>query len=376
MANETLPTEETITVINPPSVNHTIYLWFTIVLFFIGLFGNIMIIMAYILYKKLRSHATTFVVNTAVADICVGVLGDIFIIIGIATNGEYLNPDVPGNTKTLCVFSSYLCASVCIVSVWSIAAASFNGYVRVCHTASYNKIFNHVTMPIMICSLWAAGILILLPTLVGWGAHHYDGVLKFCIPTATASVSYTYFMVFLGWGIPLVVILYSFGRIIWTVRASSKIMKRHSTRNKSAKGSVKDKSGSKKPRADMALIRSVAIIAFYFFAAYGFLLIILLMGDNYLGGAPSVVFAVVLAHTHCTFSGILFAGTNQRFRDAYGNMFCCISEKQAATESSSSFSSRLSKLSRFSSKQQSQQQSLVPSVSGNLTSEPASETKT
>ena len=219
------------------SVNHTVYLWFTIILFLIGLFGNLLIILAYILYKKLRSHSTTFVVNTAVADICVGVLGDVFIIVGVATSGSYLI-----NNRTLCVFSSYLCASVCIVSVWSISMASFNSYVRVCHTSSYDKIFNRTTMPIMLIMLWVIGVLVLLPTLFGWGDHYYDPVLMFCIPSSTHSWTYTYFMVFMGWGIPLVVILYSFGRIIWTVRSSSRIMRRHSTINTTKKKSSKGES--------------------------------------------------------------------------------------------------------------------------------------
>ncbi len=71
----------------------------------------------------------------------------------------------------------------------------------------------------------------------------------------------------------------------------------------------------------MRVIRSVLVIAVYFFAAYGFLLIILLMGDNYGGSAASIVFAVVLAHTHCSFTGILYAMTNKRYRDAYRRMF-------------------------------------------------------
>ena len=74
-------------------------------------------------------------------------------------------------------------------------------------------------------------------------------------------------------------------------------------------------------KGEMQVIRSVMVIAVYFFAAYGFLLIILLMGDNYSGSDVSIIFAVVLAHTHCSFTGILYAATNKRYRDSYRRMF-------------------------------------------------------
>ncbi len=202
-------------------VNQQIYLWFTVAVFVIGICGNIIVVIAFMLFKKLRSLGSVFIVNTAASDICVGLLGDLFIIVGIATKGEYLI-----NNDSLCVMSSFLCASVCIVSVWSIAAASFNGYVRVCHHLTYSKIYNSATVTLMLVAIWAAGILILLPTVFGWGSHYYDPVLMFCIPSSTSSVSYTYFMVFTGWGLPFVVIAYSFTRIIWTVRTSSKNLKK------------------------------------------------------------------------------------------------------------------------------------------------------
>ncbi|XP_072038558.1 melatonin receptor type 1B-B-like [Amphiura filiformis] len=284
-----------------PLINQQVYLWFTVAVFVIGLGGNIIVVVAFMIFKKLRSLGSVFIVNTAVSDILVGLLGDLFIIVGIATHGEYLI-----NNKPLCDMSSFLCASVCIVSVWSIAAASFNGYIRVCHHLAYAKIYTPATVGLMLLGIWSAGILILLPTLFGWGSHYYDPVLMFCIPSSTSSVSYTFFMVFTGWGIPLVVIVFSFTRIILTVRASSKNLK------KGEKGVSK---------GEMAVIRSVMVIAVYFFAAYLFLLIILLMGDNYGGSAASIVFAVVLAHTHCSFTGILYAMTNKRYRTSYKRMF-------------------------------------------------------
>ena len=201
--------------------NQQIYFWFTVVIFVIGLAGNVIVIIAFILFKKLRSLGSVFIVNTATSDICVGLLGDLFIIVGIATKGEYLL-----NNESLCFMSSYLCASVCIVSIWSIAAASFNGYVKVCHHLWYSKIYTPATVFIMLVAIWAVGIFVLLPTVFGLGGHSFDPVLMFCIPSSTASVSYTYFMVFTGWGIPLILIVYSFTRIILTVRASSKKLKK------------------------------------------------------------------------------------------------------------------------------------------------------
>ena len=211
-----------------PAINQQVYLWFTVIVLIIGFGGNILVLVAFGLYKKLRSLGSIFIVNTAASDICVGVLGDLFIVVGIATGGDYLV-----NNENLCVLSSYFCAAVCIVSVWSIAAAAFNGYVRVCHHQVYSKIYTPVSVGIMLVAIWAAGILILLPTLFGWGGHYYDPVLMFCIPSNTASMSYTYFFVFTGWICPLIVIVYSFARIIMTVRTSSQNLKKD---KKGAKG--------------------------------------------------------------------------------------------------------------------------------------------
>ena len=73
----------------------------------------------------------------------------------------------------------------------------------------------------------------------------------------------------------------------------------------------------------MRLIRSVMVIAGYYLTASTYFGIIFLMGEHYnVESMPrSYVFANLLSHTHCTFSGILYAMTNKRYRDAYKKMF-------------------------------------------------------
>ena len=92
---------------NEDDINTAVYLSFLILLFILGLCGNSLTLLAVKYEPQLRRYSYAFTVNSAVSDCAVLILADVFIITGIATDGNYLK-QIP----ILCDLSSFLFVGV------------------------------------------------------------------------------------------------------------------------------------------------------------------------------------------------------------------------------------------------------------------------
>ena len=314
---------------NEDDINTAVYLSFIILLFTLGLCGNSLILLAVKYEPQLRRYGYAFTVNSAVSDCAVLILADVFIITGIATDGNYLKQN-----SILCDLSSSICLSVCICSIWSHAAGSFHSYVRVCHRLQYHKIFNRNVVFSIIIFLWIGSQLVVLPTLLGWGGHTYKYFLGYCIPDHLISNSYTLFFLSVGIFLPLLISSFSFMRIACDVFMSRRRVHRRVSHRDSWVETRRPSQLPIPPRLnthDTYLIRSFFFITLYLFSAWIFLVIIMMYGDTKSFTPTQIVVAVTLAHTHCSVNGVLYAMTNKYFRKAYADIlsscfkFCCSS---------------------------------------------------
>ncbi|XP_033640794.1 melatonin receptor type 1B-B-like [Asterias rubens] len=300
---------------------NVVFLICTVIMLIMGLVGNILVIGAVLVHKRLRVLSNVFVINLAVADLCVTIVVDSFGIVGIASEGTFFD-----DKRVLCDMVGVFCVTSCACSMWNIAHISFNRYVRICHHTVYPKIYNVQTVPFIVAGTWLICFCIDLPNLLGWGAHNFDARIMMCTYDYKESYTYTVFFVSLGFGVPLLVTSFSYVRIIFIVKRAESNARRSAeddvqtvTGNVQWASSVKGTTNkrNKLRNTDIRLLRSVFTIWVVFTVMWSPYALTVL-GDVYHVWSRNIyVVAVILAHTNSSINGILYAATNRHFREGY-----------------------------------------------------------
>ena len=111
-----------------------------------GTFGNVFIIGAVCLHRKLRVRGNIFVVNLAVADL---VITSYIMPIGLATSQYKVNPF----GDTLCKINAFLILVTCGASTQTMMMIAFERYFHICKTHLYKRVFTPRIWQGLWCSL-------------------------------------------------------------------------------------------------------------------------------------------------------------------------------------------------------------------------------
>ncbi|XP_074641503.1 melatonin receptor type 1C-like [Tubulanus polymorphus] len=182
------------------------YIYLTILIIFTitGNIGNTMVIGAVLTDKRLWSKGNVFIMNLAIADMCVTGFVNPFSICGVV-----LGPKFFIYRWVLCRIIGSICLVSCTCSLWNIAAISFNRYILICVNRLYNTIFTWKKTIAYAVSLWViAWVLLDLPNYLFWGSHAYDMKTMACSYDRLASFSYTAFFVTMFVTIPLITVFF------------------------------------------------------------------------------------------------------------------------------------------------------------------------
>ena len=113
------------------TATNTWFLCISLALGLSGTLGNLLVIGSVLVHRPLRRLHNAFIVNLAVADLCVSAL------IQFATVDALLRLGATfWNRPALCDFFGFLCTTSCTCSLWSITAISINRYVCICHNSA------------------------------------------------------------------------------------------------------------------------------------------------------------------------------------------------------------------------------------------------
>ncbi|XP_072014867.1 melatonin receptor type 1B-B-like [Amphiura filiformis] len=319
---------------------NTIYLTMMFLMSATGICGNILVIGAVLVHKKLRVLSNAFIVNLAFADLCVSFFVNTFNIVGMMTKGIFFY-DKP----ILCEMLGSICIISCLCSVWSVAAIATNRYVCICHRIIYPSIYNKRTLPFMIIGLWVMCTLIDLPSFFGWGGHVFDERALFCTYEFLADFSYTiFFSVFLSL-LPFALLTYAYIRILMFSRATKKALKNV---QKNADVPV----GMAIKTTDMRLLKSILTIWIVFGILWVPYSLVALFDFEAKWPRWIYIFSIAIAHLSSSTNSIIYAVTNKNFREGYAQflrlIFCCgrAPTKKSAGMNSSSGGTGLSDISQ------------------------------
>ncbi|XP_072014915.1 melatonin receptor type 1B-A-like [Amphiura filiformis] len=155
----------------------------------IGTLGNTLVIAAVSAHKKLRSVHNVFVVNLAIADLFVISLVIPFAVVGALDKGSFLQQH-----DSLCEIIGFLVVSCCGASLYSIAFIALERYIFICHQTNHVKMYNRITMPLMVVLIWVVGFLVDLVNfihVIGWSRHEFNPeILACCFSYRDADIRY------------------------------------------------------------------------------------------------------------------------------------------------------------------------------------------
>ncbi|XP_022103003.1 alpha-2C adrenergic receptor-like [Acanthaster planci] len=149
----------------------------------VGLVGNIMVILAVILSRKLQTRTNAFVVNLAIADL-VTCLSAPFTAVALFSMSGWPMPEIVCSIVAAIGFCSLGC------SIITLAAISINRYILITKTtATYRSVYTPKKIAAMLVVIWVYPALVCCLPLVGLGKWGYSEKYKTCTQDTSHETS-------------------------------------------------------------------------------------------------------------------------------------------------------------------------------------------
>lgn len=189
----------------------------------VGTIGNLLIIGAVCIYKRLRVRSHVFIVNLAVADLLVT---SYIMPVGLATSQFLQNPF----GKTLCDLNAFLIMTSCGVSTQTLMAIALERYFHICRTPLYRKLFTRKLLILYIFIIWIYTMIWTSQGFTTWTEYKYSETMYICIFDGSKSMSYNVCLAVVGMIIPIFVVTISYILIFRTVWSGKKALEAHKKR--------------------------------------------------------------------------------------------------------------------------------------------------
>ncbi|XP_055912322.1 G-protein coupled receptor moody [Eupeodes corollae] len=207
----------------------------TIIIMLVGIFGNLLTIIALLKCPKVRNVAAAFIISLCLADclFCAAVLpfSAFRFIQGTWTHGDFLCRLIP--------FIQYGNIGV---SLLCIAMITINRYIMIAHHSAYAKIYKRHWIGVMIAFCWLFAYGMQLPTLFAvWGKFDYDARLGTCsIMNDENGHSSKTALFMIAFVIPCIIIIGCYTKIFWVVHMSEVRLRQHSNKQNSIPNNLRE----------------------------------------------------------------------------------------------------------------------------------------
>ncbi|KAA8587415.1 hypothetical protein FQN60_016277, partial [Etheostoma spectabile] len=184
---------------------------------FIGIFGfmnNLLVLVLYCRYKMLRSPINLLLINIAISDLLVCVLGTPFSF-AASMQGRWLIGE--GG----CVWYGFANSLFGIVSLISLAVLSYERYsTMVAPTEADSSNYRNISLGITLS--WVYSLIWTMPPLFGWSHYGLEGPGTTCSVNWTAktanNISYIICLFVFCLIVPFLVIVFCYGKLLCAIR--------------------------------------------------------------------------------------------------------------------------------------------------------------
>ncbi|GBN04438.1 G-protein coupled receptor moody [Araneus ventricosus] len=188
----------------------------------VGVFGNLVSILALSKSQKLRNATTAFIVNLCVADLLFcGFSMPLSALTFLERDWNY--------GEVLCKLFPLVRYSNGAVSLFSVIAIAINRYILIVHPKLYRDMYKPRNIGIMIAIMWiSALVLLLFPLFEVWGRLGYDKRVGTCTILKLNGSSPKMTLYIIAFGLPSLVFLVCYSRIFWVVHQAAKRVRKTS----------------------------------------------------------------------------------------------------------------------------------------------------
>ncbi|XP_055329287.1 melatonin receptor type 1B-like [Paramacrobiotus metropolitanus] len=179
-----------------------------------GTCGNLLIIGAVFAIDALRHTGNFFIINLAIADLCITAVAQPSNVFGALYGESFFAP-----RQAYCSAVSTLCATGCLSSCWNMMMISINRYTLICKWPYYEKIYTKINTGLMCLLCWIIIYSIESPNHLGWGDLRYSNVFYLCT-FANHVHSYALFYILVGVATPLTITFIMYLQIYVRVKNS------------------------------------------------------------------------------------------------------------------------------------------------------------
>ncbi len=309
--NSTVPSHPAVTMHFGPFV-------LLVIIAAIGTVGNLFIIGAVCVYKRLRTLGHVFVVNLAVADL---IITAYIMPIGLATSQFGQNPF----SADMCNFNAFLIMCILGVSTQSLMFIAVERYIHICKTKYYPSVFTCKLAALYVVVIWVYSTMWTMQGYTGWTNYTYAKHVYVCLLDGSANRIYNICLVVFGMLLPLAVLAFSYISIFRTVKQSHvSVFKRTMSNSVSTENLTRNE---RKIKGEHRLIMTLFIIVVIFIICWFPTAIVLGLTGRL--DIPTVVFqiAIWLSFSNSSMNSIIYGIMNKNIRKGYkqllSHLFCC-----------------------------------------------------
>ena len=284
-----------------------------------GIFGNILIVAAVCLQKRLRVLGNVFVVNLAIVDF---VITAYVMPIGIATSQFKIVP----LSEIICDVSAFLVTATCGVSTQSLALIAVERYCHICQTKHYRKFFTKGLVATYVVFIWIYAIVWACQGWTGWTIFVYGQDTYICTFHGPYSLSYDICLAVFGMILPMVILVFCYVKIFLAVNKSNKRMQDH--RQISSLNRPPEHKFAREYKLICMLFTIVLVFVIFWIPAA----IVLILSSAV--DIPVVFYTITIWIALCNSSinSIIYGCMNKNFRRGYAQFLrhiCCCCFKQS-----------------------------------------------
>ncbi|XP_041372353.1 melatonin receptor type 1A-A-like [Gigantopelta aegis] len=278
----------------------------------LGVPGNLLVLSAIFLYKKIRTVANGFVFNLAIADLLVCTVV-VPMLIPSRIHRKWLFGD------DLCVIQGFFNMVTMYSSLFFLSAIAINRLTMIRFPKYYHTIFTPTSSFVIYLALWGLAVLSALAPMIGWGRYKFDTTRDNCLFDRKAAPSYSIFMAIIGISIPILVCAASY-MWIWAIFVSNRTILRQLSNDQNI-------GGTNFSREEVKLTKNLFIIWVAFFVCWAPMTIMLLTDPKGLIARPYYVASVWFLLANSCINPFIYGLTNKHFREGYKNIFVLCKRK-------------------------------------------------
>ncbi|KAK0043320.1 cytochrome P450 2U1 [Biomphalaria pfeifferi] len=278
----------------------------------LGSFGNILVTMAIIQNRKLRTVSNLFVANLSICDL-------MFVSVVLPVNMYTYLTDGWHYQEEICKFIGFLGYTLTGTTIMTITLIAWNRYKLVVDVSKYKHLFRKSNMAVMMACTWIVPVVCLQPAVSGaWGHFGYIPMLSSCnLGLDNSSQTFKIFLLIVRAAIPCGLIIYYYTAIYVTTRASHQRLRFLSSTTTNSTMRLNNQ------RREMRLTRMMIAIFLVFVLSYFPCTISSVIDWSRMLSKTFHMFCQTSVFLGSAINPLLYGFMNEQFRTAYYQILTC-----------------------------------------------------